>query len=210
VRTDAPAASLKAAWMQEVVSTYHISDPNMRGGCQIISARPDRLENAVHSLEEHWKTLGADVRHVNWTSAPGQVAVAPSAGQAPTHTATSGTAPPAPPANSATTRSPAQTPQRTSQQVPIAQDPRLAQIPSRIRGLIISDATSYESTCEWDSGPGGKSRCECVARNILNYRIAHAGEYRMVYEEHDLVGHVEGWQPRSNSLVEEAKQGCTQ
>ena len=76
--------------------------------------------------------------------------------------------------------------------------------------MIISDATSYESTCERDSAPGAKSRCECIARNILNYRITHSNEYHIVYEEHDLVGHVDGWQPRSNFLVEEAKQGCTQ
>jgi hypothetical protein len=163
----------------------------------------------VNSQEENWRKLGAEVIHFNWTSAPGQVAAAPSAPPAPTHTATASTAPPAP-SNSATTRSPVSTPQQTAQAVPLAQDPRLAEIPPRIRTMMISDANSYETMCEGGATPGAKSACECAARNILNYRITHANEYHVVYVPHDVVGHVDGWQPRSNAVVEEAKRGCAQ
>jgi hypothetical protein len=177
---------LNAAWRQEVVSTYHTSDPRMRGGCQVISAIPARQKRAVNSLEENWKRLGAEIIHVDWTSAPGQVAAAPGAQPAPAHSAAATAAAP----NTTATHSLVETPQNTAPPVPLSQDPRLAQIPSRISGRMLSEANANESRCKNKLAGFARVNCRCFAKTVLDYRIAHASDYQLVFEQHDLVGHI--------------------
>lgn len=83
--TTADAATLNAAWKPYVVAAYHVSDPNAYGGCQAVAGTPAQQEMVVTSAEENYKKLGAEVVHVNWTSAPGQTLAALTPSPAPTH-----------------------------------------------------------------------------------------------------------------------------
>ena len=57
---------------KDVVAAYHVSDPQAYGGCQALAGTPAQQEMVVTSAEANYKKLGAEVVHVNWTSAPGQ------------------------------------------------------------------------------------------------------------------------------------------
>lgn len=70
ILTDASFSALKKPWMDYVRETYHVTDSRAYGGCQPISAPPDRREAAVDSTEQHWRSMNIEVIHVNWTSAP--------------------------------------------------------------------------------------------------------------------------------------------
>lgn len=95
VQTQADVATLNAAWKQYVVAAYHVSDPNAYGGCQAVAGALAQQEMVVTSAEANYKRLGAEVVHVNWTSAPGQTL------SAPTPSPANATSAPASPAQSA-------------------------------------------------------------------------------------------------------------
>lgn len=84
VTTSADAATLNAAWKRYIVADYRVSDPNAYGGCQPVSGTLAQQETVVTAGEANYKRLGAEVVHVNWTSAPGQTFQAPTPPPAPT------------------------------------------------------------------------------------------------------------------------------
>jgi len=107
--TNADAATLNAAWKQHVVSAYHVSDANAYGGCQAVSGTAAQQEVVVSSAEANYKRLGAEVVHVAWTSAPGQIFSAPAPPPAPVHEAAApakAVSPPATPARPAAAAAP--------------------------------------------------------------------------------------------------------
>jgi len=111
-------------WKQHVVAAYHVSDPQAYGGCQAVAGTQAQQEMVVTSAEENYKRLGAEVVHVNWTSAPGQTLTAPTPQPALTHDAveptksTSAPASPAQPAAVAAIPTPAATPPVSSAHSP--------------------------------------------------------------------------------------------
>ena len=199
IQTDAPVPSLNAAWKQEILATYHITNPRAYGGCQILSGLTSNRVKFVNSQEEHWRSLHAEVIHVNWTSAPGQVAASATPQTAPVQA----TAPPA----SSQTRAAAPANPAPAASAPLGADPRLAAIPSRIRGMINAEINANESGCRNDPAGSARTDCRCFAKKVMDYRIAHASEYQIVYGQADLVGHVTGW-AQVPSVVAAAKQSC--
>jgi len=197
--TDAAQPALTAAWNQEVLATYHVTDPHAHGGCQILSGIPANRERAVNSQEENWKRLHAEVIHVNWTSAPGQSFAAATPPPAPAHSASSSS-----PAHSASAPAAA-----SAALAPLGADPRLAAIPSRIRGMINAEANANESGCRNDLAGYAHVDCRCFAKRVMDYRIEHSSDYQVAYGQADLVGHVTGW-AQVSSIVSAAKAGCTQ
>ena len=110
VSTHADAATLNAAWKQHVVAAYHVNDANAYGGCQPVSGTAAQQEMVVTSAEANYKRLGAEVVHVVWTSAPGQILSAPTPSPEPAHEVAAppkAVTAPAPPARPATTTAPA-------------------------------------------------------------------------------------------------------
>jgi hypothetical protein len=83
--TTADAPALNAAWKRYIVAAYHVGDPNAYGGCQALAGTPAQQEMVVTSAEANYKKLGAEVVHVNWTSAPGQTFAAAAPPPAPIH-----------------------------------------------------------------------------------------------------------------------------
>jgi hypothetical protein len=113
--TTADATTLNAAWKQYVVAAYHVSDPQAYGGCQALAGTQAQQEMVVTTAESNYKKLGAEVVHVNWTSAPGQTFAAAAPPPAPIHNvaapaaATSAPAPPVRPAAAAPVAAPVAT-----------------------------------------------------------------------------------------------------
>jgi hypothetical protein len=119
VTTAVDAATLNSAWKRYVVGAYHVADPNAYGGCQPVSGTLAQQETVVTSGEANYKRLGAEVIHVNWTSAPGQIFSAP----APTQRAAEppkSTPVPAPATQPAARPAPAATPPASYAHTPVA------------------------------------------------------------------------------------------
>jgi hypothetical protein len=110
VLTTADAATLNAAWKRYVVATYHVSDPNAYGGCQAVSGTLAQREMVVTTGENNYKKLGAEVVHVEWTSAPGQTAQAPTPSPERTQEPAAPAKPPAAPAPPARPAAPTNVP----------------------------------------------------------------------------------------------------
>jgi hypothetical protein len=115
VATTADATTLNAAWKQYVLAAYHVSDPNVYGGCQALAGTQAQQEMVVTSGEANYKRLGAEVVHVSWTSAPGRTLPATAPPPAPIHdvvapaAATAAPASPVQPAAAAPVAAPAVT-----------------------------------------------------------------------------------------------------
>ena len=73
--------------------------------------------------------------------------------------------------------------------------------------MMNAEATSNRSSCQRDPTGYAHVDCHCLAEKVLDYRIAHANDYQVVYDPHDLVGHVTGW-AQVPDVVQSAKQSC--
>jgi hypothetical protein len=147
VLTNADVTTLNAAWKQYVAAAYHVSDPQAYGGCQALAGTPAQQEMVVTSAEANYKKLGAEVVHVNWTSAPGQTLSAAAPSPAPIHDVV---------APAAATSAPA-SPVRTAAAAPVAAPAATSNVAAPSAPVTSSTTASTGGPfiiCATSGGPG--------------------------------------------------------
>ena len=169
ILTSVDVATLNAAWKQFVVSSNHVTDTQAYGGCQPLAGTAAQQETVVTAAEANYTRLGAQVVHVNWTSAPGQIASASAAAAAPTHPVTAAGAPP-PPA----------TPARPVPPAPVATPaptPTVAAPPPSATPTTASAAGGSFIMCATSGGPGRDTYLTGVFQTTRLRRMPNGGYF---------------------------------
>jgi hypothetical protein len=147
MQTNADVTTLNAGWKQYVVAAYHVSDSQAYGGCQALAGTPAQQEMVVTSAEANYKRLGAEVVHVDWTSAPGRTFSAAAPAPAPIHNVAAPAAAASAPAS----------PVRPAAAAPVAARVETSNVAAPSRPVTSSTTTSTGGPfimCATSGGPG--------------------------------------------------------